>query len=122
MKVLIVEDYTDCRQMLVQMLMAAGLNAIGAMTGEEGVAKAVSEKPDLIIMDLSLPGMSGIEATTKLKLDPTTSHIPIVAFTAWSESEYKRRAVNAGVARFLTKPIAFARLMKIISEIPRTDV
>jgi CheY-like chemotaxis protein len=121
MKVLIVEDHSDCRQMLVQMLNAAGLNAIEAMTAEEALAKAASEKPDVIIMDLSLPGMSGIEATTRLKLEPLTSHIPVVAFTAWSESEYKRRAVNAGVTRFLTKPIAFARLMKIISEIPRTD-
>jgi two-component system, cell cycle response regulator DivK len=121
MKVLIVEDHSDCRQMLVQMLNAAGLNAIEAMTAEEALAKAASEKPDVIIMDLSLPGMSGIEATTRLKLEPATSHIPVVAFTAWSEGEYKRRAVNAGVTRFLTKPIAFARLMKIISEIPRTD-
>jgi CheY-like chemotaxis protein len=121
MKILIVEDYNDCREMLAKMLNAAGVLAIEAMTAEEGLVKAVSEKPDLIIMDLSLPGMSGIEATSKLKLEPATSHIPIVAFTAWSENEYKLRAVNAGVARFLTKPIAFARLMKIISEIPRSD-
>jgi CheY-like chemotaxis protein len=122
MKVLIVEDYSDCREMVVTMLKAAGFAVVEARTGEEGVEKAVLEKPDVILMDLSLPGMSGIEATTKLKLDPVTAQIPVVAFTAWSESERRRQALDAGVAKFLTKPIALTRLIEIISEFPTANL
>jgi CheY-like chemotaxis protein len=120
-KVLIVEDHNDCREALVEVLETTGFTVVEAMTGEEGLEKTVLEKPDLIIMDLTLPGMSGIEATTRLKLEPLTSHIPVIAFTAWNEAKYKRWAEKAGVARFLIKPICLTRLLEVISEFPRIN-
>jgi two-component system cell cycle response regulator DivK len=121
MKILIVDDYEDCREIIAVILKTAGFTVIEASTGEESVEKAMSEQRDLIIMDLSLPGINGLEATSQLKLEPLTARIPIVAFTAWHENEYRRKATSVGVARFLTKPIAYTHLLEVIRQFPRID-
>lgn len=103
-KILIVEDHEDCRELLVIQFQRMGYQVIEATSGEKGIEKALEEKPDLIIMDLGLPGINGIEATTRLKQNIKTAHIPVVAYTAWSEEKFKQTAKQAGMAEFLVKP------------------
>ena len=102
-KILIVEDNKDCTQILVFILSPLGYNVLEASSGEEAVLKAVTERPDLIIMDLGLPDMNGLEATTRIKQNPDTAHIPVIAYTAWGE-EFKEKAMKIGITEFLQKP------------------
>jgi CheY-like chemotaxis protein len=101
-------------------IQALGYEVIEATSGEEALEKALAETPDLIIMDLGLPGMNGIEATTKLKENPKAAHIPIVAHTAWKEEDYKDRAEKAGMARFLTKPTHPRVFKEVIQKLLQT--
>lgn len=101
-KILIVEDNSDFRQILVHVLLPLEYETIEAATANEGIEKALLEPPDLIIMDLGLPGLNGIEATRLLKQIPETSHIPVVAYTVWGE-EFKDKALQAGMVEFLPK-------------------
>jgi CheY-like chemotaxis protein len=103
-KILIVEDHQDSREILRLQIQALGYQVIEAASGEEALEKALAETPDLIIMDLGLPGMNGIEATRELKKSHKTTHIPVLAHTAWKEEDYKHRGEEAGMAGFLTKP------------------
>ena len=91
--------------------MLDGYEIISAGDGAEGVAKAAAEKPDLILMDLNLPVMDGWEATRRLKDDPATSHIPIIALTAHAMAGDRERALAAGTTDFDTKPVDFDRLL-----------
>ena len=104
--ILVVEDNEDCRELLVFQLRRVGYNAIEADTGAKGLEKAVSELPDLIIMDLGLPVIDGIEATRRLKEEPKTRHIPIIVHTAWQEEDRKKKALEAGADQILTKPVS----------------
>ena len=115
-KILVVEDHSDDRELLIIQLRRMRYEAIGAESAEEGLEKAASEAPDLIIMDLGLPGINGIEATTRLKRNPKTSHIPVIAFTAWNETRYKEKALQAGMAGFLSKPTPPQVLRQIIDK------
>ena len=81
-KVLVVEDHPDMRELLIRQLELMGFLAIPAKHGKEGVEKALQEKPDLILMDIMLPGMDGWEATRTLRANPETRNIPILAETA----------------------------------------
>lgn len=101
-KILIVEDNADFRQILVHILGPLEYETIEAADASEGIEKALLEPPDLIIMDLGLPGINGIEATSLLKQMPQTSHIPVVAYTVWGE-EFKEKALQAGMVEFLPK-------------------
>lgn len=103
-KVLIVEDHPDAREILVFQLRHMGYETIEAANGLEGVEKAIAQGPDVVIMDLGLPGINGIEATVRLKQNPKTANIPVIAYTAWKEQNYKDKAMEAGMAEFLTKP------------------
>jgi two-component system, cell cycle response regulator DivK len=103
-KILIVEDHEDCRELLLVYLQRVGYQVLQAASGEQGIEKALEAKPDLIIMDLGLPGINGIEATTRLKKNIKTAHIPVIAYTAWSEAKFKETAKKAGMVGFLTKP------------------
>ncbi len=111
-KILYVEDNDDNLYMLtLRFEMLDGYEIISAGDGAEGVAKAASEKPDLILMDLNLPVMDGWEATRRLKDDPATSHIPIIALTAHAMAGDRERALAAGTNDFDTKPVDFERLL-----------
>jgi two-component system cell cycle response regulator DivK len=110
-KILVVEDNEMNRDMLSRRLMRKGYEVIIAVDGEEGVAKAQSEAPDLILMDMSLPVLDGWEATRRLKADPETQAIPIVALTAHAMAGDREQALAAGCDDYDSKPIEFQRLL-----------
>ena len=105
-RILVVEDIEDSRFILVATLRSMGYETIEAETGTQGVEKALSEQPDLILMDLGLPGMSGIDAAKAVKANLTTTHIPIIAHTAWSASQWKEEALKVGMVGYLEKPVS----------------
>ena len=117
MKILIVEDNEMNRDMLSRRLIKKGFEIIIAVDGEEGVKKTFSEKPDLILMDMSLPVMDGWEATKKLKSNSDTSKIPIIALTAHAMAQDKEKALAAGCDEYDTKPIDLNRLLNKISSL-----
>ena len=102
--ILVVDDYQDAREMYAEYLQFSGFRVAEARNGNEAVAQARSLKPDLILMDLSLPGMDGWEATRVLKADDATKHIPIVALTGHALAGASEGARKAGCDSFVTKP------------------
>ena len=101
-RILVVEDNEDSRFILIVILRSLGYETTEAETGTQGVEKALSEEPDLIVMDLGLPGISGIDAAREIKKNPSTAHIPIIAHSAWSPSQGKEEALKSrhgGVSR-----------------------
>ena len=102
--ILVVDDYQDAREMYAEYLQFSGFRVAEAKNGIEAVEQAVALKPDLILMDLSLPGMDGWEATRRLKADETTRHIPIVALTGHALAGASEGAKRAGCDSFVTKP------------------
>jgi two-component system, cell cycle response regulator DivK len=110
MKILYVEDNEDNIYVLKGRLERAGHTVLVATDGARGIATALAETPDLVIMDLSLPVMDGWEATRRLKTTPETSAIPVLALSAHAMAGDRERAIAAGCDDFDTKPIDFARL------------
>ena len=102
--ILVVDDYQDAREMYAEYLQFSGFRVAEASNGNEAVEQALSLKPDLILMDLSLPGMDGWEATRVLKADDETRHIPIVALTGHALAGASEGARKAGCDSFVTKP------------------
>ncbi|HVG54120.1 MAG TPA: response regulator [Vicinamibacterales bacterium] len=102
--ILVVDDYQDAREMYAEYLQYSGFRVAEARNGNEAVSQARSLKPDLILMDLSLPGMDGWEATRVLKADEETRHIPIVALTGHALAGASEGARKAGCDSFVTKP------------------
>ena len=113
-RILLVEDNEMNRDMLSRRLERKGLQVLIAVDGEQGVAMARSEQPDLILMDMSLPTMDGWSATRSLKSDQTTCNIPIIALTAHAMSGDRDKCIEAGCDDYDTKPIEFSRLMSKI--------
>ena len=110
-KVLIVEDNEMNRDMLSRRLQRRGYAVLIAEDGERGVAVAAAERPDLILMDMSLPVLDGWEATRRLKADPATRPIPVIALTAHAMSTDREKVFEAGCDDYDTKPVEFARLL-----------
>jgi len=110
--VLIIEDYADTREMYAEFLEFAGLRTDSAATAEEGIAKALSERPNVIIMDLALPGMDGWEATRRLKADERTKDIAIVVVTGHAVPDQLQAARDAGAELVLTKPLLPMELLE----------
>ena len=104
-KILIVEDNPMHLELATDLLEAAGYVVIQAGTAEEGIKLARDEFPDLILMDVGLPGMDGLEATGVLKQDPETKDIPVIAITAHAMKGDEKKALAAGCAGYITKPI-----------------
>ena len=102
--ILVVDDYQDAREMYAEYLQFSGFRVAEAKNGNEAVEQAMALKPSLILMDLSLPGMDGWEATRRLKADETTRHIPIVALTGHALAGASEGAKKAGCDSFVTKP------------------
>jgi two-component system cell cycle response regulator DivK len=113
-KILLVEDNEMNRDMLSRRLLRKGYDVVMAVDGEQAVAMAQSEKPDLILMDMSLPVIDGWEATRRVKAAETSSHIPIIALTAHAMSGDRERALSAGCDDYDTKPIEMLRLIEKI--------
>ena len=119
MKILYVEDNEDNIYMLKSRLSRAGYTVIVATDGAQGVALAASERPDLVLMDLSLPVLDGWEAARRIKAAPETSRIPIIALTAHTMPGDQEKALAAGCDDFDTKPVEMPRLLgKIRALIP----
>jgi CheY-like chemotaxis protein len=102
--ILVVDDYDDAREMYSEYLQFCGFRVAEARNGNEALEQAFSLKPDLILMDLSLPGMDGWEATRQLKADDRTRHIPIVALTGHALAGASEGSRKAGCDSFVTKP------------------
>ena len=109
-KILLVEDNEMNRDMLSRRLQRRGYSVIIANDGEDGLSLACTEIPDLILMDISLPGMDGCEVTRRLKADKRTRHIPVIALTAHALVTDRVNAINTGCDDYDTKPVEFSRL------------
>ncbi len=103
--ILIVEDNEQNRKLARDLLRVHGYRTIEAETGEDGVALAAERAPDLVVMDIHLPGMSGIEAIAKLRAAPTTRAVPVIAFTASVMAQDRSQIIAAGFDAFVSKPI-----------------
>ncbi len=114
MKILYVEDNDDNVYMLKNRLSRAGFTVVVATDGTQGIAMATSEQPDLILMDLTLPDINGEEATRRLKADPATKRIPVIALTANAMAGDREKAIAAGCDDFDTKPVDMPRLLEKI--------
>ena len=110
-KILLIEDNEMNRDMLSRRLNRNGYQVVIAVDGEEALEKVRMEDPDMILMDLSLPGMDGWEATRRLKSDEETRQIPIIALTAHALSSDREKALAAGCDDYDTKPVDIKRLV-----------
>jgi CheY-like chemotaxis protein len=115
-KILIVEDNNDSREILGLFITKIGCQVIKACNCEQAVTYAEAECPDLIFMDLDLPDADGIKTTTILKKNPKTSHIPVVALTAWMSALWEEKASKVGIATYLIKPVSPQILKETIEE------
>jgi CheY-like chemotaxis protein len=113
-KILLVEDNEMNRDMLSRRLTRNGFEVVIAVNGQEGVDLATSSKPDLILMDMSLPILDGWEATRQVKANPATKAIPVIALTAHAMVQDKEKALAAGCDEFDTKPVELPRLLEKI--------
>ena len=122
-KILLVEDNEMNRDMLSRRLMRKGYEVVLAVDGESGVAMAKSDAPHLILMDMSLPVLDGWEAARRLKADPITQPIPVIALTAHAMSGDREKAIEAGCDDYDTKPIEMERLLgKITALLEKNSV
>ena len=121
MKILYIEDHPAQSDIMKQMLEFSGYTVVLAMNGEEGIEKARAAQPDIILMDLRMPGMGGIEAIKQLKQDPTVAEIPVLVLSAWTSQRNREDAEEAGAAKFLAKPVDTKRLVKEINDLLGSD-
>lgn len=111
-RILLVEDNEMNRDMLSRRLIRKGYEVVMATDGQQGVAMAASERPDLILMDMSLPVLDGWTATQQIKADSATASIPVIALTAHAMASDEQKAREAGCDDFDTKPIELTRLLE----------
>jgi two-component system, cell cycle response regulator DivK len=121
-KVLLVEDNEMNRDMLSRRLVRRGFEVVVAVDGAQGVSAATEQRPDIILMDMSLPVLDGWEATRRLKADDATRSIPVIALTAHAMSGDRDKALDAGCDDYDTKPIELPRLLekigRLLGELP----
>ena len=118
-KVLVIEDNVPNMELAVDLLEVAGFEVLQATDAQEGIALAREEQPDVIVMDVGLPGMDGLEATAALKRDPATQHIPILVATSHAMKGNKEGAIAAGCDGFITKPIDTRSFAKAVAGLVR---
>jgi two-component system cell cycle response regulator DivK len=116
-KILIIEDTENNRVLLTRRLKPRGHEIVTAEDAERGLAMVPAERPELILMDVGLPGMDGWNATRQLKADPASHQIPVIALTAHAMEGDRQRAVEAGCDDYETKPIDFQRLFEKIDRL-----
>ncbi len=119
-KILLVEDNEMNRDMLSRRLARHGYDVVIAQDGARGVAMVLEEHPDLVLMDMSLPVLDGWEATRRLKSDPATKSVPVIALTAHAMAEDRDKALAAGCDDYDTKPIELPRLLQKITSLLHT--
>jgi two-component system cell cycle response regulator DivK len=115
-KILIVEDNNDSREIMALFITKMGYQPIKAKNSNEAIALAAAEGPDLIFMDMELPDVDGVKTTTILRQNPKTSHIPVVALTAWISELWQEKASQVGITTYLIKPVAPQTLKQTIEE------
>jgi len=115
-RILVIEDQEDNRRILRHLLKSVDYEVIEAMTGEEGVALAERERPDLILMDIQLPGLDGYEATRRIKANPALRPIPIIVVTSYALSGDDVKAFEAGCDAYVTKPFSPRQLLAKVQE------
>ena len=115
--ILLVEDFDDTRLMMKMWLLKKGYRVLEAETGEEGVEMAQKEKPDLIIMDMMMPGMNGLDATQLIRQDGALRQTPIVAVSAYGVNEYRSIALEAGCNEYVSTPFDPQTLADLIESL-----
>lgn len=115
-RILVVEDEEDNRRIVRDLLTSVGYEIIEAVTGLEGVTAAETHRPDLILMDIQLPGLDGYEATRRIKANPTLCHIPIIVVTSYALSGDDVKAFAAGCDAYIAKPFSPRVLLAKIRE------
>ena len=115
--VLVVEDFEDNRFMMRRLLEMSGYRVLEAINGEEAVELAQSERPQLILMDLSLPQLDGLAATRRIRQNPDMRDVPIVAVSAHDTADFHADALAAGCNDYVTKPIDFDQLEALLSRL-----
>jgi two-component system cell cycle response regulator DivK len=115
-RILVIEDQEDNRRIVRDLLTSVGYEIIEAVTGEDGVSAAASHVPDLILMDIQLPGLDGYEATRRIKANPALQHIPIIAVTSYALSGDDVKAFEAGCNGYVSKPFSPRALLARIRE------
>jgi len=115
-RILIVEDNAKNLKLIRDVLQYHGYTILEATTGEEGVALALAQRPALVLMDVQLPGMDGRTAMQKLKADPNTRHIPIVALTAFAMKGDRERLLADGFDGYMSKPIAIKEVAQGVAQ------
>lgn len=118
--ILVIEDNMDNYELIRFFVERDGYDTFVALTGPEGVQAAIKQKPDLILVDLALPIMDGWDVTRRIKADPRTTHIPMIAVTARTLPVDRKRALEAGCDEYIPKPIDFAVLLQAINRLMQT--
>jgi two-component system cell cycle response regulator DivK len=113
-RILVVEDQEDLRDVLRTLLVGSGYEMLEAADGEAGVAKAQSDRPDLILMDIQLPVLDGYEATRRIKTDPSLKATPVIAVSSFAMKGDEEKARAAGCDHYVTKPYSPLQLLRII--------
>jgi CheY-like chemotaxis protein len=116
-KILIIEDTENNRVLLTRRLKPRGYDIITAEDAEKGLLLVEGERPDLVLMDVGLPGMNGWDATRQLKSNPATKHVPVIALTAHAMDGDREKAIAAGCDEYEIKPIDFNRLFEKIDRL-----
>jgi two-component system, cell cycle response regulator DivK len=116
-RILVVEDTEDNRRILRDLLTRAGFELIEAADGQSGVSMATAHRPDLILMDIQLPIFDGYEATRRIKANPDTCDIPIIAVTSYALSGDETKALAAGCDGYVAKPYSPRRILAMVQEL-----
>ncbi len=116
-KILLVEDNEINRDMMVRRLQRRGYSLVAAVDGQQAIDTAKLEKPDLILMDMSLPVIDGWEATRRIKADPVLKHVLVIGLTAHAMVGDREQALNAGCDDYATKPVDFEKLVGLIERL-----
>ncbi len=115
-RILVIEDHDENRRILRDLLTSGGYEIIEAVTGLDGVSMAEKERPDLILMDIQLPGIDGYEATRRIKANPALHRIPIIAVTSYALSGDDAQALEAGCDAYVAKPFSPRALLAKVRE------
>jgi len=119
-KILIVDDSPTDRQVLLEKLSRHGYQCVTAASGDEAIAKSKSEQPDLILMDVVMPGTNGYQATRAIAGDDATRHIPVIICTGRKQQSDRLWGLRQGAVDYLTKPIDYSALLEKIAALPST--
>jgi two-component system cell cycle response regulator DivK len=115
--VLVVEDFEDNRFMMRRLLEMSGYRVLEAVNGKQAIETALSERPDVILMDLSLPMLDGLAATRRIREQDSLSRVPIVAVSAHDSADFHAEALAAGCDEYVTKPIDFDHLVQLLDRL-----